>query len=116
MPLECPVFTQDFNYTFSGYNACLDCRYKHEDECWYHIKDPRKLSDILTTKERLAILEYKIETLEPQEIIHRHISYKSDVSKEQWYRIDSIISDLKDLRKKFWKYLETEKNKYKDRL
>ena len=61
MPLECPAFTQDYNHAYSPYNACLDCRYKYGDECWYYTKSPRKLSDILTTAERLAILEDKKE-------------------------------------------------------
>ena len=65
MPLECPSFTHDYNYAYSAYNACLDCRYKHGNECWYFIKSPRPLSDILIVEERLAILEQAKSEIEP---------------------------------------------------
>ena len=64
MPLECPRFARDYNTYFSKYNACLDCRYRHDNECWYHVRDSRKLADILTINERVAILEDRKETPE----------------------------------------------------
>ena len=37
---------------------------------------------------------------EPQEVIHRHINYHSDLSKEQWDRIEQAIRHISYLDKK----------------
>ena len=105
MPLECPAFTQDYNYAYSSYNACLDCRYKHDDECWYYIKSPQKLSDILTTNERLAILEDKKE-IQP-------VFRPRPVDKE----IDQLKAQILYLQNKLNEHIDESKTgKNKDKL
>ena len=102
MPLECPAFTQDYNYTFSGYDACLDCRYQHDNECWYYIKASRKLSDILTIKERLDVLEDRKE-IQP-------VFNPRPVDRE----IDQLKAGFLHLQNKINKHLD--KSKKRDRL
>ncbi len=72
------------------------------------IKSFEELGEVLADFEvRLSVLENsqhfhepKEVLLEPQEIIHRHINYNSDVSKKQWQRIDAISGELTYLRNK----------------
>jgi len=105
MPLECPAFTQEYNQAYSPHNACSDCRYKHEDECWYHIKTPIKLSEILTTNERLAILEDKKE-IQP-------VFRPRPVDKE----IDQLKAGYIHLQNKLNEHLDKSKTaKNKDRI
>lgn len=98
MPLECPSFTQDYNYAYSHYNACSDCRYRHDDECWYHIKAARKLSDILTTNERLAILEDKKE-IQPV-FKPRPVDKEIDQLKGMVLYLQNKVNNLTDKKRK----------------
>ena len=50
MPSNCPAKIPQYNY-------CYICLHVYKDECWFNSLVPRKLSDILTTDERLTLLE-----------------------------------------------------------
>jgi len=101
MPLECPAFTQDYNQAYSKHNICLDCRYKHKDECWYYIKTPVKLSNILTASERLAILE-DIKEIQP-------VFKPRPVDKE----IDQLKAGYIHLQNKLNEYIDKKQSKDK---
>ncbi len=99
MPLECPAFTQDYNHAYSPYNACLDCRYKYGNECWYYTKSPHKLSDILTVEERLAMIEDKKEI---QPIFKpRPVDNEIDRLKSQVLNLQNKVNEHIDKNKHF---------------
>ena len=50
MPLNCPAL-------FRASLKCTECFSHSEGFCEYHIRYPRLISEILTTEERLALLE-----------------------------------------------------------
>ncbi len=99
MPLECPKFTRAYNSAFSEYNACLSCGSRHGDECWLS-RPSRKLADILTTDERISILEDRlgweegiIKPIIPRPVVN--VSYFMDgkstpAFKELQERIDKV--------------------------
>lgn len=69
MPLNCPKYRLE-------YNTCLDCRYRHENECWANLPIPKKLSPILTAEERIAILEDRKETPDVNIVTMTHNDYQ----------------------------------------
>jgi len=72
----------------------------------------QELGEILAECEnRLSTLEnsQNVVEQEPTEVIHRH--FHSDLSKEQWDRIEQSIRDSADLRKKVNELYEKKKPK-----
>ncbi len=96
MPQNCPNFNQ-------RYNACLDCRNRHQNECWANFPIVEKLVDILTTEERLAILEDRKET-PPVNIV--------TITHDDYQQLQRLILMLKE---KLESHIDkTKPKKYKD--
>ncbi len=68
MPLNCPRL-------FAKYHDCLTCDFRHENECWAS-KPFRPLRDILTTEERICILEDRKEVPEVNIVTLTHKDYQ----------------------------------------
>lgn len=79
-PIECPKL-------FVEYNACLDCRFRHDYECWQG--RPIKLKDVLTVDERVSILE-DIRNKAPE----------LEWNGKQWDIVQQIQSELRGWREK----------------
>ncbi len=81
MPSNCPL-----GYRLD-YNDCLDCRHRHENECWANLPISQKLSDILTLEERIAILEDRKEA-PPVNIV--------TISHQDYQQLQRLILSLKE--------------------
>ena len=55
MPVNCPI-------NELTYNACVTCRNLHNGKCFYDSLASRLIGDILTDRERIAIIEDKLAT------------------------------------------------------
>ncbi len=80
MPLNCSLH-------FSLYNDCLSCRYLHENECWAKLPVARKLTDILTIEERIAILEDRRE-IPPVDIV--------TITRKDYQQLQRLILSLEE--------------------
>lgn len=83
MPLHCPR-------QIPGYNACLDCRNRHDNECWADMGGvvfangerrsgmpvSEKLANILTIEERIALLEDRPEVPPVDIVVISHKDYQ----------------------------------------
>ncbi len=81
-PLNCPRWTRDYNKGFKGYNACLSCGSRHDNECWVIPQGSQKLSDILTLEERVSILEDRKESPEVNVVT---------ISKQDYQRLQKLL-------------------------
>ncbi len=104
MPLECPRFILEYNTYFSKYNACLDCRNRHDNQCWYNIKSSRNLSDILTIEERINMLEDKQEVPEINIVT---------ITKHDYQQLQRLLLSLQE---KLNSHIEKTQGKNKDRI
>ncbi len=104
MPLECLAYTRDYNYAYSEYNACVGCKHRHENECWYQVTIPRKLADILTINERIAILEDKQSNPEVNIVT---------LTKQDYQQLQRLLLSLQE---KIDSHIEKTQGKNKDRI
>ena len=74
---------------FYQYNACLDCRNRHERECWVNFPAAVNLAEILTIPERVAILE---DNLKP-------ITSVPEWDKRQWNYVQQLKAQTLHLNK-----------------
>ena len=80
MPLNC-------SRGLLEYNACLNCRYQHMNECWFNLPITIKLSDILTLSERIAILEDRKEPPEVNIVT---------ISKQDYQQLQRLILSIQE--------------------
>lgn len=98
MPLNCTKYRLK-------YNDCLDCRYRHENECWANIPIPQKLSSVLTMEERVAILEDRKEPPDVNIVT---------ISKQDYQQLQRLLLSLQEKLDSHINKNVSSKKKYND--
>jgi len=98
MPINCPR-------GFSAYNDCLTCYSRRKNQCFSSLLYPRDLSDLLTTNERISMLEDR-EALRPEE---------PKWTASQWDYVQQLKGQMLHLEKKVDSLYE-KKTKRRDRI
>ena len=99
MPLNCPKKRLP-------YNACLDCHFRNDNECWANLPISQKLADILTITERVSILEDRKETPAVNIVT---------ITKQDYQQLQRLILSLKEkLESHITQGVTSKKKKFKD--